>query len=91
MTIKKAFLATGFFAAVSLMTACGNSKPTISKAAAEGFSKCVVESKRSAAIMYEAEVEKNGYSVKDVLAGNDCKRLYGIAAHRDLNDYRVTN
>ena len=58
MIIKKAFLAAGFFAVVSLMTACGNSKPTLSKTAAEGYTKCVVESKKSAAIMYEAEVKK---------------------------------
>jgi hypothetical protein len=72
------------------MTGC-DSRPTLSRAAVDGYTKCVVESKKSAASMYEAEVKKNGWSTKDLFAGDDCKGLYGIARHLDVNDYRIVN
>jgi hypothetical protein len=89
MNIKKVFLTTGLIAATGLMTACGDSRPTLSRVAVDGYTKCVVESKRAAARMYEAEMASQGYSIKDMMAGLDCKSNFGIDSMKDVNDYRI--
>ena len=91
MNFKKVFLTTGLIAATGLMTACGDSRPTLSRAAVDGYTKCVVESKKASAKMYEAEMASQGYSIKDITAGRDCKSLFGIASLMDINDYRIVN
>ena len=90
MRLKKLFLTTGLIAAAGLMTAC-DSRPTLSRAAVDGYTKCVVESKKASAKMYEAEVASQGYSIKDIVAGNDCKNLFGISKYKNINDYRIVN